>query len=403
MGELKVVSNIQSQTLIENSSQVIYGDKENFLPENYSGLGYLNILYLLLQIEMCKEDFLQRPTPLNLLVIEEPEAHTHPQMQYVFADKISGLISEIPNLQAILTTHSSHIVAKSEFEDIRYLFKNDDDETITIKNFHTDLRSDYGELGDDGEDLFKFLAQYLSINSSELFFASKAIFVEGATERMLLPWFIQQHDANELTESASGGLSSQNITVLEVGANAKAFYPFLKFIGIKTLVITDIDTTIEDTNEKSGKLSHKTWPVKGSTGTSNASVKFFFDAPCVKDQNKFKQWHNDLLESRLSTINENVWVAYQVKEAGYHARSFEDAFVNLNLNTLVAQKNKLRGLKKRKEISTVKGADIFNLTQDIIDKKSDFAASVLFSALTKEVKWKVPSYIQEGLKWLHQK
>ncbi|MFD1344188.1 ATP-binding protein [Litorisediminicola beolgyonensis] len=157
LGDLKVVSNIQSQSLIETSSQVIYGDTDNYLPEHYSGLGYLNVLYLLLQIELCREDFARRNAPLNLLLIEEPEAHTHPQMQYVFADKIHGLISQIPNLQALLTTHSSHIVSKSNFEDIRYLSRLSPTEPVTIKNFHRDLSARYDELGADGATLFQFL------------------------------------------------------------------------------------------------------------------------------------------------------------------------------------------------------------------------------------------------------
>ena len=389
--ELKVVSNIQSQSLIESSSKVIYGNTDNFLPENYSGLGYLNILYLLLQIEMCKENFSLKATPLNLLIIEEPEAHTHPQMQYVFADKVRGLIKEIPNLQAILTTHSSHIVAKSQFEDIRYLYKSDANATVTIKNFHTDLKHEYSLL-DDGASLFKFLKQYLTINSSELFFASKAIFVEGTTEKMLLPWFIQQHDAEKPVVLLARELSSQNITVLEVGANAKAFSPFLKFIGIRTLVLTDIDTTFPSISKDKKRTTYKAHPVEGSTHTSNESIKFFFQAPSYKETDEFCQWHKNLLDNKLPPTDDNFNIAYQTKEAGYHARSFEDAFVALNLAEMTRCKDKLHGLKKKHQINTKGKIDIYQLTQEIIDKKSDFAASILFSALTKEANWKIPNY-----------
>lgn len=168
-----MVSNIQSQSLVESSSQVIYGDTDNYLPEHYSGLGYLNILYLLLQIELCRDDFARRNAPLNLLLIEEPEAHTHPQMQYVFADKIHDLVSAIPSLQALITTHSSHIVSKSNFEDIRYLARSTATGPVSIKNFHTDLSKEYDKLGADGKALFKFLRQYLTINSAELFLRTR--------------------------------------------------------------------------------------------------------------------------------------------------------------------------------------------------------------------------------------
>lgn len=399
--ELKVVSNIQSQTLIENSSKIIYGDTDNFLPENHSGLGYLNILYLLLRIEMCREEFAQRSTPLNLLIVEEPEAHTHPQMQYVFADKIRGLISGIPRLQAILTTHSSHIVAKSDFEDIRYLSKDVDGNNVEIKNFHTELRKKYDGLGDDGESLYKFLTQYLSINSAELFFADKAIFVEGTTERMLLPWFIQKHD-KDIGSAVTGGLSSQSITVMEVGANAKAFAPFLEFIGIKSLIITDIDTT-KVVDDKNGNPSYQAKPVKGATHTSNETLKHFLSAPEDIKGTDFEKWYKKLLGGSLTCRDnyKNIKVSYQLKQDDYHARSFEDAFVALNFEMIKDLKDSLRGLKNKSILEEKGEIDFYKLTQKIVDKKSDFAASVLFAALTKDQSWSVPNYISEGLKWLH--
>ena len=137
---------MQSQKVIENSSKIVYGDESDMLPENHNGLGHLNILYLLLKIEMVREEFEARQSTLNFLIIEEPEAHTHPQMQYVFASQIKGLIDKIPRLQAVLTTHSSHIVSKSEFEDIRYLSKTADQENVEIKNFHTELSKKFEDV-----------------------------------------------------------------------------------------------------------------------------------------------------------------------------------------------------------------------------------------------------------------
>ena len=72
-------------------------------------------MYLLLQLELCKDEFNRRKAPINLLVMEEPEAHTHPQIQYVFADKIRDVVSQVQNLQAVLTTHSSHIMSEIGF------------------------------------------------------------------------------------------------------------------------------------------------------------------------------------------------------------------------------------------------------------------------------------------------
>lgn len=402
LGDLKVVSNIQSQSLIESSSQVIYGDTDNFLPEHYSGLGYLNILYLLLQIELCRDDFSRRNAPLNLLLIEEPEAHTHPQMQYVFADKIHGLVSAIPRLQALVTTHSSHIVSKSDFEDIRYLSRSSAAGPVSIKNFHTDLSKEYDKLGADGEALFKFLKQYLTINSAELFFANKVIFIEGTTERILLPLFIEMHDKQNKEAAETGGLSSQNISVLEVGANARAFAPFLEFIGVRTLIITDIDTTKFVTNEETGKSSYNAWPLEGSTHTSNETLKHFLSAPANVNADEYQKWHKRLLSGEAASNDGQINLAYQMKESGYHARSFEDAFIAKNFEKIKKRKDDLGGLKNVQDIDNFDGGDFYALTERILSKKSDFAGSILYAALVEGETWETPEYIMDGLKWIHR-
>lgn len=94
-------------------------------------------------------------------------------------------------------------------------------------------------------------------------------------------------------------------------------------------------------------------------------------------------------------------VSYQCEENKYYPRSFEDAFINVNLQQLKDQKSQLLGLKNKDEID--KNSDIYNLAIEIIDKKSDFASSLLYIAYTNEtVEWTTPKYIMEGLKWLQE-
>lgn len=337
---------------------------------------------------------------MNLLLIEEPEAHTHPQMQYVFADKIRGLVSTIPSLQALVTTHSSHIVSKSDFEDIRYLSRSSATGPVSIKNFHTDLSKEYDKLGADGKALFKFLKQYLTINSAELFFANKAIFIEGTTERILLPLFIEMHDKENEEAAETGGLSSQNISVLEVGANARAFAPFLEFIGVRTLIITDIDTTKAEPNENTGKPTYKAHKVEGSTHTSNETLKHFFSAPAIDKVDEYKEWHKHLLNGKAAPNDGHIKLAYQMEENGYHARSFEDAFIAKNFEKIKNKKDELEGLKNVQDIDNFGGSDYYALTERILSKKSDFAGSLLYAALVEGETWETPQYIMDGLEWI---
>ncbi|MDT4291718.1 ATP-dependent endonuclease [Methylomonas sp. MO1] len=392
---LKVVSNIQSNELVSNSSQVVYGDDDHVLPEYLNGLGYMNILYLLLDIEIKKYNILKNKKSINLLFIEEPEAHTHPQMQYVFAKQIKKIIEDTKDLQTLITSHSSHIVSQCDFKDVRYLSKTND-ENIVIKNFHDDLEKKYAEK----QEHFKFLVQYLTLQSSELFFADKIIFIEGTTERILLPYFIKQFD-EKFKHSNATPLVSQHISIQEVGANAKVFAPFLEFLGIKTLIITDIDSTKKTTTTGKDGNETTTYPascVSDSDHTSNYSLKHFYDAPEYDDPG-FSEWYKKLKGNSLFDPKSIVKVAYQIEEDGYHARSFEDAFLNVNREKLKPLIDNLRGLK-HKEFFKDDSISTYELTKTTIDskQKSAFASSLLYEALTNDdLDWEMPLYIKEAL------
>jgi len=392
--DLKVRSNIQSKELLENSSEVIYGSQDNYLPEHLNGLGFMNMLYLMLIIEIKKTHFREENRDINLLFIEEPEAHTHPQMQYIFANKIKGILSDIENLQTVITTHSSHIVSQcDDFEDIRYLARIDSDDNVVIKNFHSELSIKYEKPED-----FKFLKQYLTLQSAEFFFACKLIFIEGTSERIMLPYFIKQYDKSIAGDKSLTPLSSQNISILEVGTNARAFLPFLEFLNIKTLIITDIDTTMEKINGD-GVARKQACRVSEGEDTSNYTLKHIFSSP--DDATKFKAWLSDLKKHSLKTNSEVINVAYQTEENSYHGRSFEDAFISVNIENLKKNKDKLWGLKNLSKIDSL--TDFYELTDSVIDKKTDFSSSLLYLALSDEsVDWETPAYLKKGLSWLAQ-
>ena len=390
LSDLSVKSDIETKVLLDNNSQVVYGEDDNNLPENMNGLGILNILYLLLQIDLREKDFKSENKDINILFIEEPEAHTHPQMQYIFADKTLKGLRNKEHLQTIVTTHSSHIVSRCEFEDIRYLQTHESDKFVLVKNFLSDLSSKYSD-----SEAFKFLKQYITLNAAELFFASKAIFIEGTTERLLLPYFIDQYDRNNGTN-----IKAQNITVLEVGANAKAFRHFLDFIGVKTLIITDIDTTEPEAGERGNRF--KSCKVSDGVNTSNASLKYFLNAPDVGvEEDSFKEWLKDLKDGNLEEHDPLIHCSYQKEENGYHARSFEDAFIHINKEKIILKKEVLLGLKKISKFDEA-NIDSYDLTNEVLDKKSDFASSILYQSLVLGETWEIPKYIKDGLGWLCQ-
>ncbi|MDU8269531.1 AAA family ATPase [Pseudomonas syringae] len=224
---IKIVSSLQHRDLLEENTTVMYGvgGTEHDLPENYNGLGYLNLISMIFEIKLKLHDFHrdigESPSDVNLLFIEEPEAHTHPQLQRIFIKNIKSLLSPgisrdngvTRTLQTILSTHSSYIVSESDFEDIKYFKKTDG--CVTSKNLK-DLKDYYGD-----SQHYTFLKQYLTIHRSELFFADKAIFIEGDTERVLLPAMMMKVDQEDLVNNIKSGttshipLLSQNISMIE--------------------------------------------------------------------------------------------------------------------------------------------------------------------------------------------
>lgn len=293
-----------------------------------------------------------------------------------------------------LSTHSSHIVKRCDFKDIRYFKHIVSEKNIEIKNFYTTLESKYG-----GEkDNFTFLKQYLTIGSSELFFAEKIIFIEGISESLLLPYFINKLDKDEKLN-----LSSQNISILEVGANSRAFKYFLEFLEIKTLIITDIDTTKKTiTPQKKDSLkttiSYPAHKVEGATHSSNYSLKYYLKAPDIKQEVEFEDWFSKLKADELHDDSSFIKLSYQIEEDGYHARSLEDAFINVNIDDLEKHKSKLENIEFKSN------PDIYTLTKDVLEEfdKSNFASSILYLALAEEVNWKIPLYIKKGLQWIAQ-
>ena len=402
--DIAIESSISEKNLLSDNTNLSYrqgGDCS--LPETYNGLGYLNLIGILFDIETKIQELFEQPADINLLYIEEPEAHTHPQLQYIFIRNIKQHITTHRNkllkdrnkqLQIIITSHSSHIVSECNFDDIIYLKKNGN--TVIAKSFNS-LKEKYGE---DEQKGFKFVKQYLTINRSELFFADKAICIEGDTERILMPMMMHKVDNKENPKGDIIPLLSQNISVIEVGAHSHIFIPLFEFLGIKVLILTDIDAANKNDNGRYIK-SHP----KEAKYTSNASIKDFFKDTGLGELN---DQFGELVEKRSEDkIKNNIRIAYQIPETDgeYQASSFEDAFIALNKDFILKNKEGLCEYGALKDFSNdeIENGDYYNFALNNVKKKSSFASSLLYfddENGEKDEKWAVPHYIEEGLLWI---
>lgn len=394
--ELVFQSSLSEQDLLSNNTTLYYKHEGSLLPETYNGLGYLNLYGIIFEIETLMTDIKQEPADINLVYIEEPESHTHPQLQYIFIKNIRNLINEHIKeldtgaitgcLQTLITTHSSHIVSYCDFDELIY-FKRENN-TVISKTFNS-LKCEYNndKLG------YKFVKQYLTLNSSELFFADKVICIEGDTERILLPAMMQKVDELSPSEQNKMPLLSQNISIIETGAHSHVFRKLFDFLGIKVLIITDIDPAKKSENNKYISCAAD----DDATTTTNASIKNFFD---IEGDGNFKDIRDKKFEEKISS-NSCIRIAYQISELenNYQPASFEDAFISINKHFILENR---KGLIKYRALKNFNKDDLNNFytfARTKIEKKPAFASSLLYYGNDESV-WQVPSYIKEGLLWL---
>lgn len=422
--EISILSTLSHRNLISGNTTVKYSQDGKELPESYNGLGYMNLLSMIFNIELIRQQFAKpasrKPADLNLLFIEEPEAHTHPQMQYVFIQNIKNILAEGINnkngvnrpLQYIISTHSSHIVSDCDFDDIKYMMIGDDNYSV-VKNIKA-LYAAY-----NGKDkAFAFLKQYLTVNMSELFFADKAIFIEGDTERVLLPAMMRKVDEEVPVAEKERKLLSQNISVVEIGAYSHVLTEFINFIGLKKVcVITDIDICHKYEKNINGKMrivpeAHE-WSeeILDELVTSNASLKYYLgnierikDLSILGDEDKLLTWKDGRWQKGA---NGKLRVCYQVEENGYHARSFEDGFMTINKEFFKSNENKFTGLMPT-YLQAYREGDIneFELANRGIKSKANLAIDILYQSKSEGGEtykgWSVPKYIKDGLLWLRK-
>ena len=397
--ELAIHSSLSEKDILSNNTTLFYKHDDSLLPETYNGLGYLNLYGIIFEIETLMADIKNEPADINLIYIEEPESHTHPQLQYIFIKNIKDLLKEHNDelkesgdfscIQTLITTHSSHIVSDCNFDDLIY-FKRD--AGMVISKVFNSLKEEYGKdrLG------YKFVKQYLTLNNSELFFADKVICIEGDTERILLPTMMQKVEiSNPLNQNSMIiPLLSQNISIIETGAHSQVFRKLFDFLGIKVLIITDIDPA-----NKSEKSRFTSCSAVNATSTTNASIKSFFD---ISGDKIFSIVAQKSFADKI-TSDGRIRIAYQIPEDGkdYQPASFEDAFISLNSQFILDNKENLIEYEALKSFSESDIYDFYHFARDKVNKKSAFASSLLYFEDDQNT-WKVPKYISEGLLWLRE-
>lgn len=386
------------------------------LPDKYNGLGFKNLIYMVVELLDLHAQWLateEKRPPLHLVFVEEPEAHLHAQLQQVFVNKVLEILAaedDAPDgfhTQLALTTHSPHILYERGFQPIRYFRR--EGAGIAQASKVLNLSEFYRTTANPSRD---FLERYLKLTHCDLFFADAAVLVEGNVERLVMPQMIAK---------AAPGLRSCYLSVLEIGgAYAHLFRTLIEFIGITTLVITDLDSVngpADDENENDAEPvdggDDENEVVAGSTCTPETPE-------AVTSNQMLARWLpgtnriDELLgaDAAAKTIAADdfglgaIRVTYpctvnlargdeHIERAG---RTLEVAFAfdNLEWTQQVANRD-LRLLVRAPQNLEDLARRLHDKVHSSNYKKTDFALALL--AKDPDA-WNVPHYIAEGLEWL---
>lgn len=188
-----------------------------------NGLGFNNLIYMAVVLsELTKNP----DSCYRGLIVEEPEAHLHPQLQAVllqYLQSIQAVDGEKP-VQLFVTSHSPNFASIADLNSLVCLV----DTGTAVETFLP--RSVTFEKGKREK-----LERYLDVTRAELFFARRVIFVEGAAELMMV---------DVLAKRMGCDLRQHGVSLISVeGLNFDSFLPLFgdKALKIPVAVLTDAD------------------------------------------------------------------------------------------------------------------------------------------------------------------
>lgn len=277
------------------------------------GLGTMNRLYMAAELL-----HLQKPgwNGIKLCLVEEEEAHLHPQAQM----KVLETIQKQKGTQFIITTHSPNLASKvvlSE-DNLNQVVICKEGKVFPMGPTYTQLdKSDY-----------EFLDHFLDVTKANLFFAKGIILVEGWAEEIILP---------AIAQGMGKDLTAHEVSIINVGSTAYMRYAKifmrqnLESMGCKVAIVTDLDIR---PNDEDGRFDAAIEAEKRTNITAQVDTTNYPDVSwhiaehwtlewCLNESGKF----GDLFKEAVSKVHSRT-DAFKKKDGQFKTEDFKAELTN---------------------------------------------------------------------------
>ncbi|ESU19000.1 SMC domain protein [Flavobacterium cauense R2A-7] len=283
-----------------------------------NSLGFNNLIYIATVLGDINQQLEDDKTSHYALLIEEPEAHLHPQLQlnlFYFLKQTNT----VENSQLFITTHSPTLTSKVPLDNLIHLSK--DNEAINLIKCFEDreevtIQDDEETYLDDISNRKKQLERYIDVTKSQLFFSKGVLFVEGISEELLVTVFAQIL-----------GKSLEDFKVELLNADGTSFYPFIylfnsteksKTLPIPLSILTDDDRftesknteysfiNIKDNLAKAGELYDKIKKASQATRIKNISSVIKSVPKKISLNVSYKTFEFDIVKSNISKSKKQI-------------------------------------------------------------------------------------------------
>ncbi|KGJ95872.1 ATP-dependent nuclease [Colwellia psychrerythraea] len=364
------------------------------LQEN--SLGYNNLLYIAsILAELTIDDVAGeiKESYFKLLLIEEPEAHLHPQLQVRLLKYISDVATR-KSVQVIVTTHSTVLASSVDIDSIIHLSNSQPPIATPLRNC---------DLPDNSK---QFINRWLDVTKSNLLFASGLILVEGIAEQMLIPLLAK----SILKDQIKGRCSLEDVGVSVINLNGIYFKHFMRLycnltdqdkeedqagvnIPIRCAGLTDLDPAKRKT-EKDAKGEEITTTIKPHDGDmhdgTNHALKLV-DTISKSDFSRLFVCEYKTLEYDLAMQGNNIPVMAQVLYDLWP----KEGKVKRSLKPLIKGDWTCKSPKEKSEAAHL----ILKRVDDDEIGKGQFAQVLADKIACSKVIIDVPEYIAEAIHW----